>query len=148
MPTLSGFLQPEGALVTVTIGLDGPEVQRLRQAGRWIPQAVILPALLDTGAECSCVDPRAVTALALPVANIALANVPALGGVAPTFQRQACLTIVHPSDDSRLDLVAEGLLMAEIPLNALGYYALVGRDVLGKCRFLYDGQRGRFRLEY
>jgi hypothetical protein len=30
----------------------------------------------------------------------------------------------------------------------LGYAALIGRDVLSKCRFLYDGQGNRFRLLY
>ena len=40
------------------------------------------------------------------------------------------------------------LLVVEVPLAVLGYQALVGRDVLGRCRFLYDGPSGRFKLTY
>jgi len=60
MPRLSGILRAEGALVAVEIGQSRSEIQRLRNAARPIPTAVSLQALLDTGAECSCVDPQAV----------------------------------------------------------------------------------------
>jgi hypothetical protein len=148
VPRLSGLLQPEGALVAVEVGLSQTEVRRLRSAFRPIPAAVALHALLDTGAECSCVDPRAVATLALPFANVGLANIPALGGLAPITQYEACLTIVHPSGDSRLNLVVDGLFLAEVPLAALGYEVLIGRDVLARCRFMYDGPGGRFLLRY
>jgi hypothetical protein len=148
MPELSGILQPEGALVAVEIGLSRSEVQRLRNAARPVPAAVPLRALLDTGAECSCVDPQALTTLALPLKNIGMANIPAIGGLAPTFECVASLTVVHPSGDSRLNLVIHTLLLAEVSLAALGYEVLIGRDVLKRCRFLYDGPGDRFKLAY
>ena len=40
------------------------------------------------------------------------------------------------------------LPVMELPLNVLGYQILVGRDVLSKCRFLYDGIEKRFMLKY
>jgi hypothetical protein len=148
MPRLSGLLEPEGALVAVAVGLSRSEVQRLRNAARPIPAPVSLRALLDTGAECSCVDPQAVATLALPLANIGLANIPAVGGLTPTAEYEASLTIVHPATDPRLNLVIGGILLAEVPLAPLGYEVLIGRDVLERCRFLYNGPGGRFRLTY
>jgi hypothetical protein len=148
MPRLTGILQPEGALVAVEVGLSQAEVRRLRKASRPIPAAVSLRALLDTGAECSCVDPQAVATLALPLKSFGLANIPALGGLAPITQNDASLTIVHPSGDSRLNLVIDALPLAEVPLAALGYEVLIGRDVLARCRFMYDGPGGRFLLRY
>lgn len=148
MPRLSGVLEAEGALVAVEIGLSRAEVRRLRHAARPIPAVVSLRALLDTGAECSCVDPHAVGTLALPVQNIGLANVPAVGGLVPTILRDASLTVVHPSGDSRLNLVVADLSLAEVSLAALSYEVLIGRDVLDRCRFLYDGRGRRFRLTY
>jgi hypothetical protein len=148
MPALSGLLEPEGALVAVEVGLSQAEVRRLRNVSRPIPAAVSLNGLIDSGAECSCVDPQAVATLALPFSNVGMANIPALGGLAPITQSEACLTVVHPSGDSRLNLVVDGLLVAEVPLGALGYEVLIGRDVLAKCRFVYDGPGGRFRLRY
>jgi hypothetical protein len=148
MPALSGLLEPEGAVVAVEIGLSRSEVQRLRNARRPIPPPVSRRGLLDTGAECCCVDPRALARLALPLANIGLANIPAIGGVTPTTEYIASLTVVHPSGDPRLNLVIGALHLAEVPLAVLGYEVLIGRDVLGRCRFLYDGPGGRFRLKY
>jgi hypothetical protein len=148
MPTLSGLLEPEGALLAVEIGLSRPEVQRLRNALQPIPPPVSRQGLLDTGAECSCADPRALAALALPLASIDFANIPALGGAALAPQYIVSMTVVHPSGDPGLNLVIGALLMAEVPLAALGYDVLVGRDVLARCRFLYDGPGGRFRLYY
>jgi hypothetical protein len=58
------------------------------------------------------------------------------------------MTITPPSGDPRLHLVITDLTLAEVPLTALGYEALIGRDVLGRCRSLDDGPRGRFRLIY
>lgn len=148
MPRLSGILEPEGALVAVEVRLTRSEVRRLRHAGRPIPGPVSSRALLDTGAECSCVDPQAVVTLALPLKSIGLANVPALGGLTPISQVDASLTVVHPSGDPWLNLVIGDLPLAEVPLAALGYEVLIGRDVLARCRLLYDGPGDRFKLAY
>ncbi len=148
MPTLTGVLEPEGALVTVEISLSRREVQRRRHALQPIPAAVSLRALIDTGSECSCADSRALALLTLPLKSIGLANLPAAGGLTPTTFHDASLTVVHPSGDARVNLVVGDLPLAEVSLAALGYEALVGRDVLGQCRFLYDGRGGRYRLSY
>jgi hypothetical protein len=120
MPRLSGVLQPEGALVTVEIGLSRTEIKRRRQAAQAIPAPVTLQGLLDTGAECSCVDALAVASLTLPLKNIGLANIPAVGGLTFTVQSDASLTIIHPSKRRRLDLAIDELPMAEVSLGDLG----------------------------
>src|SRR5262249_41817586 len=108
MPILTGQIEPDGALVDVLIGWSRSQVQRLRAAGRPIPSPVSLRALLDPGAECTCVDPQAVAILALPVIGISLANLPATTGLAPAVQRDASLTIVHPSGAASQNLVLHG----------------------------------------
>jgi len=148
MPRLSGILRAEGAMVAVEIGQSRSEVQRLRNAARPIATPVSLQALLDTGAECSCVDPQALATLTLPLANIGIVNIPALGGLTPVAQHETCLTVLHPSGDARRNLVVDGLLVAETFLATLGYQVLIGRDVLSRCRFVYDGPGNWFRLSY
>jgi hypothetical protein len=148
MPRLSGSLQPTGALVAVEVGLTRFDILNLRKAGRPIPAPVSLQTLLDTGAECSCVDRHALASLALPLRLIGLANMPAIGGLVPTTEYNAKLTIIHPSGDPQLNLVIPAVSLAEVPLGSLGYEVLIGRDVLAQCRFLYDGPRSRFRLSY
>jgi hypothetical protein len=148
MPVLTGPLRPEGALVDARISMSHTQVRQLRFAGRPIPAPVLLRGMLDTGAESTCVEPRAVAALALPFKAIGLANLPAGGGLTLGPQFEAALTVIHPSGDPRRDLVVPDLLVTELPLGALGYEVLIGRDVLDLWRFLYHGPRRRFRLAY
>src|SRR5262245_40825774 len=98
MPVLTGALHPtDGALVDVRVGLSRLEVRRLRNAGRPGPAPVPVRALLDTGAECTCMDLQALAPLALPLRGVTLANAPALGGFSGAAQYDAGLTVVHPS---------------------------------------------------
>jgi hypothetical protein len=74
--------------------------------------------------------------------------VPAIGGLSLTWQRDAALTILHPSGSAAEDLRITNLVVVELPLLGLGYQALIGRDVLSQCRLLYDGPADRFELSY
>jgi len=103
---------------------------------------------VDTGAEITCVDGALIHQLGLPLAQLALANVPALGGLRIGTHYHAGMVVVHPSRANGMDLVVGNLLIMEVPLTALGYQALIGRDLLARCDFLYGGRRQRFTLTY
>jgi hypothetical protein len=75
-------------------------------------------------------------------------NVPALGGLSITIQRDAGLRFLHPSNVPGLDFVVDDILLSELSLNALGYQALIGRDVLDSCLFIMDGEANSFTLAY
>jgi hypothetical protein len=130
MPILNGQLEPDGALVDVLVGLSRPEIRRLRAAGRPVPASVALRALLDTGAECTCVDPQSLVGLLLPLKGIGLTNVPAMGGLTPAAQHDASLTVVHPAGTSQ-NLVIHEHQVVELALGQLGYQMLIGRDLPG-----------------
>jgi hypothetical protein len=147
MPVLKDKLEPEGALVDVLVGLSRTAVRGLRQAGRPVPAAAALRALLDTGAECTCVDLQA-AGLALPVAGFSLVNAPALGGMHASAHYDASIVVVHPSGDPKQNWVLADLAVADEPLGVLGYQALLGRDILAQSAFVYHGRLGKFRLSY
>jgi hypothetical protein len=86
--------------------------------------------------------------LGLPLAQVALANVPALGGLRAGAHYHASLMVVHPSGDPAQTLVLQNLLILEVALASLGYQSLLGRDVLDRCAFLYSGRKQRFTLAY
>src|SRR5689334_19033613 len=130
MPTLIGPLTPEGALVDVHIGLSASSVQALRTALRPVPPPSSARALLDTGAEITCVDPSVIQTLALPPGGWTFVNLPAQGGVGIAALSEAGLTVLHPSGNARDHLVVGNLNVYEVPLAGLGYQALIGRDVL------------------
>lgn len=148
MPVLRGILQVEGALVDVQLSWSASQARSLRLAQQPVPPPLDARALLDTGAEITCVDTSLVQQLGLPLAQVALANVPAVGGLTAGAHYHAGLTVVHPSGDPHQDLVFQTLLILELPLAGLGYQALLGRDVLDRCDFLYGGRRQRFTLAY
>jgi hypothetical protein len=148
VPILRGDLQPEGALVEVQAAWSAAQARQLRLAQRPVPPALDARALLDTGAEITCLHTVLVQQLALPLAQFALANVPALGGLRAGAHYHASVTVVHASGDPGQALVFQNLLVLEVPLAGLGYQTLLGRDVLDHCDFLYAGRRQRFSLTY
>lgn len=148
MPVLKGILQPEGALVDVQVCWSAGQVRQLRQAHQPVPPAIDARALVDTGAEITCEDGALIQQLGLPLAQLALANIPALGGLRIGAHYHAGMVVVHPSRAPGRDLVVQNLLILEVPLAGLGYQALIGRDLLARCDFLYAGRRQRFTLTY
>jgi hypothetical protein len=64
MPQLTGTLLPEGAIVDVLVGLARADIQTLRQSLRPIPQPMPLRALIDSGAQVTCLDPSIIRGLA------------------------------------------------------------------------------------
>jgi hypothetical protein len=147
MPVLTGPVRADGALVPVRVALSRPLRQALRRGGRPVPPPVDLLALLDPGAECTCIDPRSVRSLPLPIAGFGLVNAPSLAGVSFGRSLQAGLTVSHP-DGAASSLEVPELTVVELDLGQLGYKALVGRDVLARCMLVYDGPAGRFTLAY
>jgi len=142
------LLQPAGALVDVEVGWSAVQTRRLRLARQPIPPSLGTTALLDSGAEITCLDTILVQRLSLPLAQVTLANVPALGGLRAGAHYHASITIAHPSGDPRQALVVANLLILEVSLATLGYEALIGRDILDRCDFLYRGRRQTFTLVY
>ncbi len=148
MPVLRAALQSEGALVDVLVGWSAVDAQKLRAAFRPVPPAVPARALLDTGAEITCVDQALIQRLGLAFGGFLQANLPAHGGTAFYQLHDVSLTVVHPSGNPRNDLSVRTLQILEISLAPLGYEILIGRDVLARCRFLFDGTANRFSLAY
>jgi hypothetical protein len=99
VPVLKGVLQAEGALVEVQVSWSANQARGLRLAQQPVPPSLEVRALLDTGAEITCIEAVLVQQLGLPLAQVALANVPALGGLRAGAHYHAGLTLVHPSGE-------------------------------------------------
>ena len=148
MPVLRGLLKAEGALVDIIVAWSVPGAAQLRSALRPVPPPVNARAVVDTGAEITCLHFGLIQMLGLPSAGTVLSNLPAHGGLTLSPLHDASLTIVHPSGNAHDNLVIRNLSVLELSLAPLGYEALLGRDVLANCQFLYSGPRKRFRLAY
>ena len=58
------------------------------------------------------------------------------------------LRILHPSGNYRLNLALHETGIVEHKLGSPGYQVLIGRDILARCQFLYDGPASTFSLTY
>lgn len=148
MPQLTGPLLADGALVTILIGLDRAAVQQLRLALQPIPQPKQLRALVDSGAEVTCLDSQVIRSLGLAWSGPTPVNVPAISGLMIASLYRAGVTILHATGQPALSFVVADLAVCELALGALGYEALLGRDVLDQLRFIYDGLARTFTLEW
>ncbi|MBX9628632.1 MAG: hypothetical protein K2X82_32845 [Gemmataceae bacterium] len=141
----------DGPLVPILVGLPFALVHSRRASGSPIPPPVVAEALIDTGADVTVLDPAVLAPLVasgLPVRRTVFVNSPALGGVAPLFEYEVGLTVAADPGVPKSGLTIRTLLVVERQLGALGYQALVGRDVLDQCVLVYDGPGRRAVLGY
>lgn len=137
-----------GALVPVRVYFSQIEVRRRRTNQEPMPEPLEVMALIDTGAECSCMDHSLLDRLPLPLYRAKFINAPDLGGINLDFSYDASLTVLHPSGDFKLNCVVKNLPILALKLNTVGYDLVLGRDVLSRCTFTYDGRKRSFTLEY
>jgi len=149
IPILKKCLEPEGALVPLLVGLSDASVRELRLQLQPIPQPIECRALIDCGAEITCVDARLIESMNILPSGFSFANVPAVQeGTTLESLHDLSLTILHPSQDQASNLVLRNWRVMELSLGFVDYQVLIGRDILARSRFVYDGINQRFSLRY
>jgi hypothetical protein len=149
MPIHHGTLTiPDGPVITVRIAPIRQDLARRRRTGQPLPAPQEIVALIDTGAEISCIDPSVANALQLVPKQFGTVNVPAVGGMGYSTFYKVELVVPHPTALASQFLVIPDLDVVEVALTAFGYDAVIGRDVLAYCVLVYDGLAGAFVLTY
>jgi len=129
-----------GPVVPVQIEIPIVLAQKLGAAGQPVPTPFVGNAMVDTGAGITCVDRSVAVALGLqPVGTTHLA-----GAVGQGPRNLYAVRIVLWGGQLNVDATGA----AEADLGAFGIHALLGRDVLDKMLFIYDGTQGEFTLSY
>ena len=149
MPILRQPLETEGAVIAILVGLSDATVRGLRSQLQPIPQALECRALLDSGADITCVDSRLIESMNILHSGFSFANVPSLQeGTTLESLHDLSLAILHPSHDPRDFFVLRNWRVMELPLRSLDYQVLIGRDILVRTQFVFDGINQRFSLRY
>lgn len=129
-----------GARLQVSLTPDREHVEALRASGLEPPEPVSGIALIDTGASRTGINTAAAKRLGL-VSRLTTKVTSVLHEVeeAPVF----LCGIAFPQwgEENPIEALAVGLNLAPPEL-----VALIGRDVLAKCVFVYDGPAGSFSL--
>ena len=75
-------------------------------------------------------------------------NAPGMGGLG-LFPRFLCgMDILHPSGNRLQHFHLGAVELIERPLGSPDFRALIGRDILSRCVFTFDGPANTFSLGY
>jgi hypothetical protein len=144
MPHFSLTISPRGPLLQVLLGVSAPRGTALTAAGQPVPAPIPITGLIDTGASCTSIDISLLRQLAIPETGKTTVHTPSTQANAPhsTSVYDISLVLVHPLTVRTFN----ALPVIEAPLIHQGIQALIGRDILSHCLFVYDGQSGNFSL--
>ena len=137
-----------GPLISVRFDITQSERRNRWKKKQPVPPAFNATALIDTGAECSCISKEIADRLDLPLATINFVNIPGWFGLAPTLFREVELTLGSVENHPKQVRTWSVLHVIEFDLAKMGYEAIVGRDVLANCEFNYNGTTNIFSLHY
>ena len=145
MPHLNLQIGPLGPVIDVVASVSHPRAQALTAAGQSIPSQVVIRALVDTGASCTCIDPNILTSLGLSPTGSVPVHTPSTGNQAVNQdQYDVSLTFLH----SKLTFNIPSIPVVATNLQIQGIDALIGRDILNDFLLVYDGQLGLFTLGF
>jgi predicted aspartyl protease len=147
MPILTLPLESGGAIIDAVFAVSGPRQEAMKKAGLEIPSPVLVRALVDTGASCTCLDPQVVKKLGLTPSGIALLHTPSTGSE-PHTCNQFDVAVAVVMDAKQLHLSSLIIPVIESDLSAHGFQALLGRDVLDQGIFIYDGHHRFLTLAF
>ena len=131
------LLISEGPVLGVQIGFD-PQYDATRNAPPNLCRSESLAALVDTGAEASCIDQELARQLRLP-----LVDEWPVSGVHESRRVDVHLAQIHVP---LLKFTIYGRFAA-VHLVEMGYKALLGRTFLQHFTMTYDGTTGSVRIE-
>jgi hypothetical protein len=145
MPILTLPLVADGAVVDLLVGVSEPRRLALVAANQPVPAPVQIRALIDTGASVTCIEDSAIQPLGLIPTGIAQMVTPSTGA-APVAcnQYDVSLLLIHPA----LARLFPAAPIIECKPLSPNFRALLGRDLLAHCLFVYDGQANRFSLAF
>lgn len=147
MALFTSEVSPAGPICAAIVGLSEAREDALTRAGQPHPPLVPIRALIDTGASCTCVDPSVLNALNLTPTGSVSVNTPSTGSVPHTADQFDVGFVIVPPDGPVLVLRTVPVIASDL-LSQQGFHALVGRDILDQCLFIYNGKEGFFTLAF
>jgi hypothetical protein len=141
MPIVNGVRSATGLVLEVYVGVSIYRQAALRRAAVPVPPPVLARALLDSGASCCGVDPSIIQQLAIPATGRTSIFTPSTGEAAHECDQFDIAIALNSPHNVRFTVPA-----VEVALMSTGIDVLLGRDVLDKCLFVYNGPTGAFSL--
>lgn len=155
MPEINGSIVGKRPIIQAVFHVSRPRLSALVKAGLENPDPFVGPALIDTGATASCVDPLVTQALRLEPREITLAHTASSGRKPYRGTAVDMAIILLPARDREFHFTAGNpLFLPAISAfqsdlyHRQKIYALIGQDVLERCLLTHNGPESRFSLSW
>ncbi len=136
-------LQTQGPVIEVQVETPNLLAQYLKNKGKTVPGPTKGMALIDSGATISCVDSDVIRRLG--VKPIGVTTVLTAGGP----KRQNCYPARFSFPQQKMYFEFSRVMGADLKGQSImgkDLVALLGRDVLSRCLFIYNGPNATFTL--
>lgn len=143
---LAAILTQIGPVSPVEIHVPQQLAQLLQSAGQPVPPAETGFVLIDTGASKSCVDTAVITALG--VNPVGRGNLGTAAGQVPTSLYPARF-IIAAGTPAPIHINFSSVVGVDLTGHSVGsqrLIGLIGRDILSRAIFIYNGPMSSFSL--
>lgn len=143
-------LREGAAIVEVFVGPGFVTAALLRNLKQEVPEPVLAEAMIDTASVYSFVDEEIIETLRLrAVGSAEFVTLAAKGTeIVAAELFDASLTIRHPRLPRGIRRLTRSFGVVKGRVAPLGEQVIIGQDLLMRCRFVYDGKKGRFTLAF
>lgn len=125
-----------GPVLQVTVTIEQNAGKALLSQGKTVATKTGL-ALIDTGASNTCIDEQAAKDLGLPIIDVATMH-------SASHEKHPCN--IYPVQIITQVVTLNSPRTMSANLASQGLLVLIGRDVLQRCNFVYNGLAGEFTL--
>jgi predicted aspartyl protease len=139
-PRSPATLLQEGPYIPILISATRLEVEEGRKIGLDFPEWSI-NALIDTGASVTVINPEVAKTCKLRWTG--RARIIAVGGMAGEFPEHAAAISFPGTELSSFSAIR----VVACPIIRRTFSCLIGRDILQKWLFLYDGRGGQIEIQ-
>ena len=144
MPRFSSKLvdvTASGPTLQVSVGPSRELITNLTVLGQPVALPQTVEALIDTGAQTTVINPETVRRLAIRPVGAVQINTPST--IAPLLCNRYHIN-VYLSES----FAVENIFAIEAPMGGLPYQCLIGRDILRRASFFYNGNANEFTLTF
>jgi len=145
MPILTGSISPRGPIIDIKVMQTSQRVEALKKAGQKYNSPVVVLGLIDTGASISALDSGIITSLGLTPRDKVSIVTPSTGSA---YQKRMSYDALFIAGENTSEPLSKTIQVVECDLASQGFFALIGRNFLEACQFIYDGPSKSFALQY
>jgi len=146
MPVLTFSKSQLGPILEVSVWPGTEAANQLRHAGKDVPQPSQLMMLVDSGSEGSVIDESLIRPWNTPYVSSAWAAT--IAGRKPVQQYEVALSIRGQPGQPAWNIPSLLVSARQSPFTGMPYLGLIGRDILDRAVFVFNGPAHHCTLAY